>query len=127
MYKGEFAALRDHFYHGFRNNQLAHFPGGSKSNDNPFLTPAPYGFFLSQKEYDDFRSLLTHSIKLAMLGAEKLEELGTDDIISEIESADVPEELKAAAAIVIQQSQQELDAEILKIPTRNYLPDGSDK
>ena len=76
MYKGAFSTLRSHFYHGFRNTQLAHFPGGIKNNDNPLLTPYPYGFFLSRKEYGDFRSLLSHSIKLTMLGAEEFERHG---------------------------------------------------
>lgn len=127
MYKGEFVAPFRHFYHDFRNNQLAHFPGGPKSNDNPFLTPAPYGFLLSQKEYDDFRSLLTHSIKLAMVSAEKLDELAVEDLIRDIESSDASEELKVAAVKVMRQGQQEFDAEILKIPTRSYLPDEHDE
>ena len=123
MYKDEFVALFRHFYHDFRNNQLAHFPGGSKSNDIPLLTPTPYGFFLSQKEYNDFRSLLTHSIKLAILGVEKFEELDPEDVFSEIEEANISEELKTAAINVMRERLRELDLEILKIPTRNYLPD----
>ena len=77
MYKGEFSTLRDHFYHGFRNNQLAHFPGGIKNNDNPLLTPYPYGFFLSRKEFGDFRFLLSHSIQLTMVGVEEFERLNS--------------------------------------------------
>ena len=123
MYKGEFVTLFHHFYHEFRNNQLSHFPGGSKSNDNPFLTPTPYGFLLSPKEYEDFRTLLAHSISMAMVGAEKLDELDPMNVLYEIEDADVSEELKAAAISVIREKLRELDLEILKIPTRNYLPD----
>jgi len=69
MYKGKFCALYQHFFDGFRNKQMAHFPGGNDSNDNPFLTPSPYGFNLTWKEYDDFRSLLAHSILLTWEGA----------------------------------------------------------
>ena len=126
MYKGEFVALFHHFYHDFRNNQLAHFPGGSKSNDNPFLTPIPYGFLMSTKEFEDFRTLLAHSIWMAMVGVEKLEERGPEDIFSEIEEADVVEELKEAAISAIRKRLRALDLEILKIPTRNYLPDEDD-
>lgn len=125
MYKGEFADLRSHFYHGFRNNQLAHFPGGPKSNDNPLLTPAPYGFFLSQKEYQDFRSLLAHSIKLSMLGQDQFE--SHRDIIGRLldDNDEMSQELKEAAVKTFSEILNELDDEILRIPTRNYFPDAN--
>ena len=66
MYKGDLDDLYTHFYHRFRNNQLAHFPGGERSNDNLSWVPTPYGFFLSQAEYDRFRHLLVHSFKLTL-------------------------------------------------------------
>ena len=66
MYKGDLDDLYTHFYHGFRNNQLAHFPGGDHSKDNPLWVPTPYGFFLSEAEYHNFRRLLTNSIKLTI-------------------------------------------------------------
>lgn len=124
MYKGDFADLRHHFYHGFRNNQLAHFPGGIQNNDNPLLTPSPYGFFLSQKEVDDFRSLLAYSIKLTMVGAEKSEEL-VNEISDFISAADMPDESKAAAAEAVKHMLGKFDKEFLKIPTRDYLTDQS--
>lgn len=68
MYKGEEATLYDHFYHWFRNNQLAHFPGGEKSNDNPFWVPTPYLFPLTWAEHDKFKRLLVNSIKLTLGG-----------------------------------------------------------
>ena len=68
MYKGDLADLYTHFYHWFRNNQLAHFPGGDRSHDNPNWVPTPYGFSLSEAEYRDFRYLLVTSFK-ATLGA----------------------------------------------------------
>ena len=95
MYRGEFIALRAHFYHEFRNNQLAHYPGGLANNDNVFLTPAPYGFFLSQQEFNDFRRLLVHSIQLAWLGSEKYEEVwGTFDPYAGEEWDQMPEDLQ---------------------------------
>ena len=66
MYKGDMEDLYTHFYHWFRNNQLAHFPGGNRSNDNPLWVPTPYGFFLSKGEYHSFRHLLVSSIKLTL-------------------------------------------------------------
>ena len=123
MYKGEFADLRNHFYHGFRNNQLAHFPGGPKSNDNPLLTPAPYGFFLSQKEYQDFRSLLAHSIRLSMLGQDQFE--SHRDIIGRLldDNDEMSPKLKEAAAEALSKVLNDIDEEILMITTRNYFPD----
>jgi hypothetical protein len=123
MYRGEFATLRSHFYHGFRNNQLAHFPGGIKSNDNPLLTPAPYGFFLSKKEYYDFRSLLAHSIKLTLLGAEEFESLRDEVNRLLVENDEMSPEQKEAAAAALSKVFGDPDEEILKIPTRNYFPD----
>ena len=66
MYRGDLDDLYTHFYHWFRNNQLAHFPGGDRSNDNPFWVPTPYEFFLSGAEYKRFRHLLVNSIKLTL-------------------------------------------------------------
>lgn len=66
MYKGALHGLHKHFYHWFRDNQLAHFPGGYRSNDNPLWLPTPYGFFLSEEEYHSFRHLLVHSIRLTI-------------------------------------------------------------
>lgn len=66
MYKGDLDDLYTHFYHWFRNNQLAHFPGGVRSNDHPLWVPTPYGFFLSEAEYRNFRYLLVNSIKLTL-------------------------------------------------------------
>lgn len=123
MYKGEFAVLRDHFYHGFRNNQLAHFPGGTKSNDNPFLTPPPYGFFLSQKEYEDFRSILAHSIKITLLGAENIELIWDGINLPLVENDEMSEDQKNAAEVALRKTLADLDEEFLKIPTRGYFPD----
>ena len=123
MYKGEFATLRHHFYHGFRNNQLAHFPGGIANNDNPLLTPSPYGFFLSQKEYEDFRSLLAHSIKLTILGAEEFEGHWHTIISSLVENAEMSPELKEAASAAMRKVLTDFDEEILKMPTRDRFPD----
>ncbi len=66
MYKGDLGDLYTHYYHWFRNNQLAHFPGGNRSNDNPLWVPTPYGFFLSEAEYHSFRHLLVNSIRLTI-------------------------------------------------------------
>ena len=123
MYKGEFGALRDHFYHGFRNNQLAHFPGGIKSNDNPLLTPYPYGFFLSRKEFDDFRSLLSHSIQLTMVGAEEFGRYMDKINLPLIENTDMSAELKEAAEAAVRKVLGDFDEEILKMPTRDHFPD----
>ena len=126
MYKGDFAALHDHFLHGFRNNQLAHFPGGEKSNDNPLLTPAPYGFFLSQKEIDDFRALLAYSIKLVMLD-DDLHEDTWDGFVAYAgeEWAHIPEEQKQAIKYALRRLLDDFDKEILKIPTRDYFPEAN--
>ena len=75
MYKDDFVELWQHFYHWFRNNQLAHYPGGEKSNDVPFLTPPPYGFALTEKELRQFRLLWTYSMLLALAGEERFEAL----------------------------------------------------
>lgn len=123
MYKGAFSTLRSHFYHGFRNNQLAHFPGGIKNNDNPLLTPYPYGFFLSRKEYGDFRSLLSHSIKLTMLGAEEFERHGDAINSSLVDNDEMSVELKEAAAAALRKVLDDFDEEILKMPTRDHFPD----
>ena len=123
MYKGEFSKLRSHFYHGFRNNQLAHFPGGLENNDNPLLTPPPYGFFLSQKEYDDFRSILAHSTKLTFLGAEEFEHHWDRIKLPLFESDEMSADQKEAAAVAFKKTLGDLDEEFLKIPTQNYFPD----
>ena len=120
MYKGEFVTHWGHFYHGFRNNQLAHFPGGKKSNDNPILTPSPYGFFLSQKEYGDFRSLLSHSIQLTLFGAEELERQW-DTVNSLVENAEMSTELKEAVAAALRKELGNFDEEFLKMPTRDHF------
>ena len=75
MYKDDFVEPWQHFYHWFRNNQLAHYPGGEKSNDVPFLTPPPYGFALTEKEVKEFRLLWTYSMLLALAGEERFEAL----------------------------------------------------
>ena len=87
MYKDGFVGLWQHFYHWFRNNQLAHYPGGSKSNDVPFLTPPPYGFPLTGKELEQFRSLWTYSMLLTLAGEKCFEALRAeaDDTMSFIE------------------------------------------
>ena len=127
MYKGEFASLRNHFYHEFRNNQLAHFPGGIRSNDTPFLTPPPYGFLLSQKEYDDFRTILAHSIKLTLLGEEEFE-LQRDKINSLLaEDNGMSAEMKEAFASAVNKVLGDLDEELLKIPTRNHFPSADEE
>ena len=124
MYKGEFIDFHDHFRHGFRNNQLAHFPGGVKSNDNPLLTPEPYGFFLSEKEVDDFRSLLAYSIKLVMYDGGFFED-AWDDFIAYAgdEFEHMPEDQKQALKEALRHFSDDLDRKILKIPTRSYFPD----
>lgn len=121
MYKGKFVDLYRHFYHDFRNNQLAHFPGGTKSNDIPFLTPIPYGLGLTQGEYDDFRSLLAHSIKLTLGG---VDESGPHR--NEINRLlnELPEDQRKAAVEVMHKMSRDFDEEILKIPTKEYFPDG---
>ena len=75
MYKDDFVELWKHFFHGFRHNQLAHYPGGERSNDVPFLTPPPYGFPLSEKELRQFRLLWTYSMLLALAGEKRFESL----------------------------------------------------
>ena len=123
MYKGEFVALYDHFLHGFRNNQLAHFPGGEKSSDNPLLTPAPYGFFLSQKEINDFRALLAYSIKLIMFDDDLHEDTWNDFIAYAGEEFDhMPEDQKQALKEVLRNFSDDRDRQILKIPTLDYFP-----
>ena len=127
MYKGDFAALHDHFLHGFRNNQLAHFPGGEKSNDDQLLTPTPYGFFLSQKEIDDFGALLAYSIKLVLLGGDLREE-AWDGFVAYAgeEWAHIPEEQKQAVKDAMQRFMDDSDRQmILKIPTRDYFPEAN--
>ena len=123
MYKGEFSTLRSHFYHGFRNNQLAHFPGGKENNDNPLLTPYPYGFFLSQKEYEDFRSILAHSIKLTFLGADEFNKHWDKINLALVENDEMSAELKEAAAAALRKVLGDFDEEILKMPTRDHFPD----
>ena len=126
MYKGDFVDLYDHFRHGFRNNQLAHFPGGTESNDNPLLTPAPYGFFLSRKEVDDFRALLAYSIKLIMRDGDVFEDAWNDFIAYAGEEFDhMPEDQKQALKEVLRNFSDDLDRQILKIPTRDYFPEAN--
>ena len=124
MYKGEFVALYDHFLHGFRNNQLAHFPGGTESNDNPLLTPAPYGFFLSRKEVDDFRALLAYSIKLIMFEGDLFED-AWDEFVAYAgeEWGRLPEDQKQAAKDALRHLLDDFDGEVLKIPTRDHFPE----
>ena len=124
MYKGGFVALYDHFLHGFRNNQLAHFPGGQKSNDNPLLTPAPYGFFLTPKEVDDFRALLAYSIKLIMRDGDPYQDTWDEFVASAGEEFDhIPDDQKEALQYVFRRLLNDLDKELLKIPIRNYFPE----
>ena len=126
MYKGDFVALYDHFLHGFRNNQLAHFPGGTESNDNALLTPAPYGFFLSRKEVDDFRALLAYSVKLIMRDGDVFEDAWNDFIAYAGEEFDhMPEDQKQALKEVLRNFSDDLDRQILKIPTRDYFPEAN--
>ena len=124
MYKGEFVALYDHFLHGFRNNQLAHFPGGEKSSDNPLLTPAPYGFFLSQKEVNDFRALLAYSVKLIMFDDGLHEDTWDEFVAYAGEEFDhIPDDQKEALQSAFRRLLDDFDEEILKIPTRDYFPE----
>ena len=124
MYRGEFAALRDHFYHGFRNNQLAHFPGGEKSHDNQLLTPAPYGFFLTPKEVDDFRALLAYSIKLIVHNGDLPEDAWDRFVTYAGERWDlIPEEIKEAIQPALRRLLDDFDKRMLKIPTRDYFPE----
>ena len=120
MYKGDFDVLRHHFYHEFRNRQLAHYPGGMNSNDNPLLTPAPYGFPLTLKEVDDFRGLLAHSIKLTFGPTEELDRM-IDQLNELIETSDVSSESKAFIEELVRSMLNESDRQFLKLPTRNYL------
>ena len=94
---------------------MAHFPGGKESNDIPFLTPIPYGFFLSEQEFKDFRSLLAYSIRLTVLGAEELESK-QHSIKSLLEEAEgmTPEMKKAVAEAV-----ERIDDRMLGFPTLN--------
>ena len=124
MYRGEFVALYDHFLHGFRNNQLAHFPGGTESNDNPLLTPAPYGFFLSRKEVDDFRALLAYSIKLIMFEGDLFEDAWDEFVANAGEEwGRLPEDQKQAAKDALRHLLDDFDGEVLKIPTRDHFPE----
>ena len=124
MYKGEFAGFHDHFRHGFRNNQLAHFPGGEKSNDNSLLTPAPYGFSLTPKEADDFRTLLTYSIKLIMHDGDPYQDTWDEFVASAGEEfGHIPDDQKEALQYVFRRLLNDLDKELLKIPIRNYFPE----
>ena len=126
MYKEEFVTIWNHFYHEFRNNQLAHFPGGTKSNDDPFLTPVPYGFTISDREHKNFRSMLAHSIKLTLLGAKEWE-IHMDSINAIVdENVDMPAKVKEALNIAVRKTICELDDEIMKVPTRNYFPEADD-
>lgn len=75
MYKDDFVELWKHFFHGFRHNQLARYPGGERSNDVPFLTPPPYGFALTERELKQFRLLWTYSTLLASAGEKRFEAL----------------------------------------------------
>ena len=119
MYKGKFEDLWKHFYVDFRHKQLAHFPGGKESNDNPFLTPTPYGFFLSEQECNDFRSLLAHSIRLTMLGAEEWE-IQLHSIESLLEEAEgMTPEMKKAAAGAASKVFECFDERMLEFPTLN--------
>lgn len=126
MYKGEFAGFHDHFRHGFRNNQLAHFPGGEKSHDNPLLTPTPYGFFLTPKEVDDFRALLAYSIKLIMHDGDLHENAWDGFVAYAGEEWDLlPEELKPASQHALRRLLDDFDKEILKIPIRDRFPEAN--
>lgn len=119
MYKGKFAVLWKHYYVDFRHKQLAHFPGGKESNDIPFLTPTPYGFFLSKQEFNDFRSLLAHSIRLTMFGAEEWV-FQLDSIESLLEEAEgITPEMKKAAAEAVTKTLERIDEEMLEFPTLN--------
>ena len=66
MYRGDLVPLCNHFNHEFRNNQLAHFPGGQKSNDHPAWVPTPYLFPLTVKECEDFKRLLSNAIAFTL-------------------------------------------------------------
>ena len=98
-----------------------------RSNDTPFLTPPPYGFLLSQKEYDDFRTILAHSIKLTLLGEEEFE-LQRDKINSLLaEDNGMSAEMKEAFAAAVNKVLGDLDEDLLKIPTRNHFPSADEE
>ena len=121
MYSSEFVDYHHHFYHEFRNNQLAHFPQITRRDELPFLTPSPYGFFLSKKEYDDFRSLLAYSIQLTVV-EDKLETL--EEILVSLpeynQLSEVEKQALMDAANKVKRWQSEA---FLKVPTHNRFPE----
>ena len=72
MYHGKYEGLYNHFYRGFRNNQLSHFPGGEDSNEIVWFIPESYEYDLTVAEYEKFASLLKFSLKLACIEPEEL-------------------------------------------------------
>ncbi|MDE2780316.1 MAG: hypothetical protein OXI91_11665 [Chloroflexota bacterium] len=117
MYKGDLDALYTHFYHWFRNNQLAHFPGGDRSNDNPFWVPTPYGFFLSEAEYYSFRHLLVNSIKITLgVSADRPDLNQLSENSPELKELidQMPQQERSALESALAHIQVGLDEELLK-------------
>ena len=121
MYSSEFTGRYDHFYHEFRNNQLAHFPVKMEPVEPPFLTPTPYGFFLSQQEYDHFRSLLSYSIRLTLADGEL--ETPEEMLVSMPEYEQLSEVEKQALKDAVNKVMIRQFEAFLKIPTHNRFPE----
>ena len=102
MYKGDLVPLFNHFNHEFRNNQLAHFPGGKKSNDHAFWVPTPYGFPLTVKECEDFKRLLSNGIAFT-LGA-------YTDTVNLSQMAELNHELKELVDQLTEEEKSALDS-----------------
>ncbi len=121
MYGVDWASHFNHFYHEFRNEQLAHYRPSGKTDDAPGLTPRPYGFFLSQQEHDDFRSLLAYSLHLTLAG----EDLRTwEEVMTSLpvyhQLTEVQKQAVRQATSEVMKRQYEA---LLKMPTRNPFPD----
>lgn len=126
MYGEGYDGLWYHFYHEFRNNQLAHYPGGLQSNDGLITTPRPYGFLLSRKEFEDFQSILAYSIRILLFGEERARNNTVD--WDAVRPDGLPKEFTSQLDTIWEEMtknpdvRREIDKNVLKMPTRNYFP-----
>lgn len=120
MYVDEgFPELFGHFYHGFRNNQLAHFPGGVDF-DNMFITPLPY-LLPTQADLDDFKRLLAYSFELLMVDEADRKQFSNSTLLQQLAEIGIPEEDREAAMALLRQAIDEQRQKLLAVPMRDYF------
>ena len=109
-----------HFYQEFRNEQLAHFPGGV-GFDDILITPLPYNFLLSLSEIDNFKRILAYSIHLVLTDEDGREQF-TDAAISQfLADLNIPEDQREVATAILKETRDLALQELLSAPTRNFF------